>query len=84
MKWFVFLFLLLSACSQDPEAALKRAEFYQGKPQKLAETPDGTILWKVWDKEKSQTVYFSTSGTQWDERVGKTTREHRVANRGRR
>jgi hypothetical protein len=45
--------------------------FYAGEVQKVRTAPDGTVLWRAWDRLQERTVYFSTHGTSYQEGCGK-------------
>lgn len=53
------------------------------KPTKFSEAPDGTILWVINQDYQcpGHKVYFSSGGTSYDERSGKSTIEVNVPNR---
>lgn len=61
--------LTLSACESQP-LATARAGTDGREVSLIAETPDGTKLWRYYDGYR--TVYFASTGTQFDEQRGKT------------
>lgn len=79
MKIIYMLALLpLAACSA-PNTADKNAgeKMNNGEVAKIAEAPDGTILWGV--TYKSREIFFSSkAGTAFNQREGKVTREVQV------
>jgi len=78
--------LLSAGCkTRDPSMVAIDAEFAEGKPVKVATAPDGTTLWRVWDKKGSgKEIFFSSKGTfhTTSELQGKVimTIEHSVPN----
>lgn len=78
--------LLSWGCKKlNPEQQAINDAFYSGKPVKVSTAPDGTILWRVWDKNGSgKEVFFSSKGTfhTTSELQGKitVTKEHSVPN----
>lgn len=78
--------LLSVGCKKlDPEQQAINNDFNCGKPIKVSTAPDGTILWRVWDKNGSgKEVFFSSRGTfhTTSELQGKVTvtKEHSVPN----
>lgn len=80
----LFSCLLISCSERSPESKERLKDYCNGKPVKVAETPDGVALWKVYDREDNELVYFSGSGTKWNttHQNGKTrmTEHHYVPN----
>lgn len=66
-----FICLLgLTACDPPRSAELGAArKISDGEVAKIAEAPDGTVLWAVQDR--GETVYFASGGTQHRVSCGK-------------
>lgn len=78
--------LFTTACkAKDPAMAAIDADYNAGKPVKVTTAPDGTTLWRVWDRDGSgKEIFFSSRGTYHttSELQGKMliTKEHGVPN----
>lgn len=82
--WLVLLLcfllaVLLTGCdyskTAEPDAQAKLAD---GQVVRVATAPDGTVLWAV--RVAGAPVYFSSSGTHYEERHGKTSLQREVPN----
>jgi hypothetical protein len=73
MHYFICAMVLLSIAGCDkPNTAEAGAnnKLRNGDVAKVAEAPDGTILWAV--KDGTTTIYFASSGTQRSYSCGKS------------
>lgn len=83
MKRLVVLLALLAlaGCGEpDAETAQERMTRLNAGEEVLlvATAPDGTRLWRVYDRDYGVTVYFSSGGTQYRVSHGKSSSDERV------
>jgi hypothetical protein len=60
--------LLLVGCDVEAMRESNRQE-YSETPLLVSTAPDGTKLWRVYDRITHQQVYFSTAGASWETRI---------------
>jgi hypothetical protein len=60
--------LLLVGCDVEAIREENRKE-YSETPILVSTAPDGTKLWRVYDRTTHDKVYFSTSGASWETRI---------------
>ena len=51
-------------------SALADAQAHSGQPVVVATAADGTVLFRVWDKQEDMMVYFSRAGASWTTQEG--------------
>lgn len=81
MKILILLgVLFITACSPEPDSLKDQLAC---TPVYITTSPDGVNLWYIsaWCSKVSNTVYFSSSGTQYKVSSGKTSRTEIVPNK---
>lgn len=71
-------FIGLVACTQDPQTQEAENKIYSGEVVLAATAADGTKLWEAF--RSGHLVFFSSTGTNYTESSGKTTRGVEVPN----
>jgi hypothetical protein len=73
MKYFLLLCLALSACGEDDE---RHGPQHPAEVVKVATSPDGISLYRVWDEGRP--IYFASGVTITSQLEGKITHTKRV------
>lgn len=80
---FTLIVTYISWYESKPEAREQRKKEEREclTPVLISETEDGVKLWRVGGScTGHQVIYFSSRGTSWERREGKTTKNYQVPN----